>query len=261
MRGRPPRLARPLLQPEQAVERVLLARAVGVSPALGGQLEHGRVVEVAHRPEALRRGDREVEVALDAVRRAGLLEPGDQLGDLVHRLDRSDVPGGWQDAERRHVAAEQVGLALGNVLPAHAVAGRPLQQRVVDVGDVLDVLHLVPLVAPDPHEGVEGEVGGGVPQVRRVVGRDAADVELGRALRVHLGEATGGRVVDPEGQRGRRVRQPGDVDGRPGSHGGQRSRASTAARGSRASPRRAPGAGRWRAAGRRGRPSVVPLDG
>ena len=53
-RGRrvPRRLARPRGLPQQAVERVLLARPLGVAAALGEQREHGLVVEVADTAEA-----------------------------------------------------------------------------------------------------------------------------------------------------------------------------------------------------------------
>ena len=56
------------------------------------------------------------------------------------------------------------------ITPVDAVAGGPLEQRVVDVGDVLHVVHPVAAVQPHPVDQVEGQVGGGVAEVGGVVG-------------------------------------------------------------------------------------------
>ena len=101
----------------------------------------------------------------------------DQLHDQRHRLDRAHVVPGRQDIECRHVLAIELGLLLGECGPVRAGSGGAFQQRVVDVGDVLHVIDLEPAVAPDPVEQVEGDVGVGVADVGRVVGRDAADVD------------------------------------------------------------------------------------
>ena len=98
--------------------------------------------------------------------------------------DRADEVGGRQHPQRGHVLAEQLGLPLGELDPVEVDLVGPLEQRVVDVGDVLDVGDLVAGVAPGPVEQVEGDVRRGVPHVRGVVGRDAADVEPGRAVRL-----------------------------------------------------------------------------
>ena len=63
------------------------------------------------------------------------------------------------DPQCRHVLAEQRDLVGGEVPPVDAVAVGPLEQRVVDVGDVLHVVHVVPGVAQAPAEEVEGDVG------------------------------------------------------------------------------------------------------
>ena len=73
--------------------------------------------------------------------------------------------------------AEQGRSARGQVAPVDAGGRRALEQRVVDVGDVLDVPHPVARVAPGAVQQVEGDVRGRVPQVRGVVRRDAADVQ------------------------------------------------------------------------------------
>ena len=181
-RAVPRRLPRPLAAPDDAVERVLLAFSLGIAAALGEEPEH-RLAVVAGLVAERRVGrDRVVEVVLDLVDRAGGLEPLDQRDHERDRLHRADERVGRQHPQRLHVLAEQLGLALGELDPVDADLGRPLQQRVVDVGDVLDVADRVPGRPPGPVEQVEGDVGVGVAEVRRVVGRDAADVEPGHVV-------------------------------------------------------------------------------
>ena len=137
------------------------------------------VVRLAAEPG--RRGDREVDVLVDAVGRAGGRAAA-PIASVISRdrLDGADVVVRRQHPQRRHVLAEQLDLALGQLDPVLAGLRGPLEQRVVDVGDVLHVVHLVPGVAPDAVDEVEGEVGGRVAEVRRVVRRDAAHVHAGR---------------------------------------------------------------------------------
>ena len=95
--------------------------------------------------------------------------------------------------------------------PVVAAFSGALEQRVVDVRDVLDVVHVMARVAPDPLEDVEGDVGRGMPQVGGVVRRDPADVEQrGRAGRTRYdrcrwrcrGCAAGGRGPGRAGSSG-----------------------------------------------------------
>ena len=218
-RAVPGGLTRSLGAPQQAVERVLLARAVGVAAALGEDLQHGLAVEAGDRPEVRVSGHREVEVVVHAVDRARLVEALDERDDLRDGLDGADVVGRRQDAQGLHVVTEELRLALGQLDPVDLDLLGALEQRVVDVGDVLDVGHVVAGVAPGAVEQVEADVGRGVAHVGRVVGRDAADVEAGRPLGTGLDEGAGGGVVQAHHRA--RHRQSGNVGGRPGTHGGQ----------------------------------------
>ena len=111
--------------------------------------------------------------------------------DLGHRLDDPDERVGRDHGEGRHVLAEEVDLGGGELAPVLAVAGRPLEQRVVDVGDVLHVVDPVAGVAQGAADEVEGDVRRGVAEVGRVVGRDAADVQPGDLARRRAGARSG----------------------------------------------------------------------
>ncbi len=169
------------------VEFVALAGPVGIAAALGEQPQHG-VPVVARLVAELRRGvGPEVHVrilgVLDDVGGAGGQQLLDQLDDLGDGLGGRDVVTRRQHPQRRHVLAEQLGLPIAELTPANTVAGGPFEQRVVDVGDVLHVVHAVPRVQPHPVDQVERQVGGGVAEMGGVVRRDATDVHGGRLAR------------------------------------------------------------------------------
>ena len=191
---------------------------VGVTAALGEQREHRVAVVVRLLAERRVGGHREVEVVLDPVDRAGLLQPLDQGHRERDRLDRADVVLGREHPQRLHVLAEQLGLALGELGPVDAHLGRPLQQRVIDVGDVLDVDHLVAGVAPGPVQQVEADVVGRVAHVRGVVRRDAAGIEPGRPVGRGRHQGLGRRVE--QCHRRSLDRELGHLGGRPRTHAG-----------------------------------------
>ena len=100
--------------------------------------------------------------------------------------------------------------------PVDVVAGRPGQQRVVDVGDVLDVAHLVPGVTQGPQQDVERHIGRRVADVGCVVRGDAAHVHARDRAPLEVDQGGGGGVVDVD-------REPlaghgGDEGRRPGDH-------------------------------------------
>ncbi len=192
--------------PEQAVERVLLAGALGVSPAVGEHLEHLLAGPAGHLAERRVAGHREVEVGRrpgrrDVVHAPGLLQPLHHVDDQRDRLDRADVVVGREHAQGLHVGAEQLGLTLGQGDPVLAGRVGPFEERVVDVGDVLHVAHVVAGRAPGAVEQVEGDVRRGVAHVGGVVRRDPADVHPGGSVRGgHLAQRAGGAVEDPDGR-------------------------------------------------------------
>ena len=176
----PARLARPLPHPHETVEGVALARPIGIAAALGEEGCHLLAVEARDGAERRIRRDREVEVAVDVVDRAAVLQVADHLDDDRDRLDGPDVEVGRDDRQSLHVLAEQVGLSLGERLPVIVRRRGALEQGIVDVGDVLDVLDLAACGSPGANDEVERHVGVGVAHVGGVVRRDPADIEPGR---------------------------------------------------------------------------------
>ena len=146
----PGRVAGPFRQPDQDVERILLARAVRVAATLRGEFGHlGQVVPAGRagpgqraEPGVRRLG--EVDVLVHVVQGAPVGHPGAEPLDDGQRLDRPDQVGRRQDAQRLHVVAVALRLAAGQFPPVLAVPVGPFQQWVVDVGHVLHVDDGVP---------------------------------------------------------------------------------------------------------------------
>ncbi len=202
--------------PQHRVERVLLAGALGVAAALGGEQPHGLGVEPGD-PAEVRVGlHGEVDVAVELVGGADVAQPLDEGDDAGYGFDGADVVLGREHAQRGHVLTEQGRLALGEGCPVLPVAYGPLQQRIVDVGDVLDVLNLPLGVEPHALNEVERVVGRRVPHMGGVVGRDAADVDTGDGTGGEGDSAAGRGVVDSEVAA--TARQGGHLRSGPGIH-------------------------------------------
>ncbi len=188
--------------PQQRVERVAFAGPVRVAAPVGEDRGHGGLVVV--RLVAEPAGERAVEVDVRVLRVVDTVggpvgqQFRDDLDDLRDGLHGAGELAGRQHPQRRHVRAEPVDLPPAELDPVLVVAVGALQQRVVDVGDVLHVVHLVPGVQPLPVHQVEGQVGGGVADVGGVVGRDAADVHPGHPSGRRGPQLPGRRVVQPQ---------------------------------------------------------------
>ncbi len=101
----------------------------------------------------------------------------------MHGLDGADVVVRSQDVQGFHVRLEEFDLAGGQVTPVHAGGRCAFQQRIIDVGDVLDVGDLLAAVPPGPVQQVKGDVAGGMAHVGGVVRGDSADVHRLLAVR------------------------------------------------------------------------------
>ena len=186
----PARAARPKLRrvprglvhrrtpPQGKVEGVPLgARPHLTQQPLVAQLAHHRA-PAPMRQSAIRRKPAGVEI-----NRVGLIgesarvqrshrvqDPGNLGRDVRHQV-RPPPP------QRLHVGHEPAHLARRQLVPAHTVAARALEQRVVDVGHVLHVGDAHARGLQPAHQHVERAEREGMPKMPRVVGRNAADVE------------------------------------------------------------------------------------
>ncbi len=212
----PARLARAGGHPEHRVEGVLLAGALGVAAALGGEQPHGRRVEAGDLTEVRVGVDGEVDVAFEVVGGARLPQPLDEGHDARYGLDGSDVVARGQHPQGGHVLAEERRLALRQLGPVLTVAHGPLQERIVHVGHVLDVVNLPLGVEPHALNEVERVVGRRMTHVGRVVRRDAADVDAGDGTGVKGDPSAGRGVVDPKVAA--LAGQGGDLRSGPGMH-------------------------------------------
>ena len=219
-RGGPTGLTRTLGTPEQRVECLGLAGTIGITATLGEQPQHGGVVVVRFVAELRRHVSAEVHIGMigvvDGVGGARGEQFLDHLDHFVDGLGRGDVVARRKDPQCGHVLAEQPGLPRTEIAPVHTVAFGPFEQRIVDVGDVLHVVHPVTVVQPHALRQVEGEIRRRMAQMGGVVGGDAADVH-GRGptgsggANLPVGAVVEPKLRPPAGQ-------PGDLDTGPGPH-------------------------------------------
>ena len=195
--ARPARLARRAGHPQHEVKWVFFVRVVGIVAALVGRRQHLGVVHVRQLAVARVGCDAEVDVAVAHVGVAKLDQP---LDDRAHSLDLvaglGEI-GRRNDVKRRAVVDEALRLAAGDLVPGHTVALGALEQRVVDVGNVLAVAHLRALKAQIAHQRVEDQEGVRVADMGRIVGRYTTDVQRQRAVvrDVQLGRVPSARII------------------------------------------------------------------
>jgi len=141
--------------------------------------------------------DAEVDVALDVVREAALVELRDEADDLRNRLGRPRQVVGPAEPERVGVLEVPLRRARGEL---GTRTRRGPVDLVVDVGDVVDERDVVAAPAepaPEPHPEHERA---GVPDVRTRIDGGAADVHPDRpGRRRQLLEPSRERVVQTHG--------------------------------------------------------------
>src|SRR6266542_6482021 len=103
---------------------------------------------------------------------------------------------GFPPPQTPHIGEERALLAAAEVAPTHAIAGRTLQDRLVDIGDVLRIADGLSGCLEMAYEDVKDEERARVTQMCRVVWRDAADVQRDRAReRTERDDRAAARVV------------------------------------------------------------------
>ena len=191
----------------------------GISAVLSRQPDHRLGVQAGNRAEAPVGRPREVRVPVKLVERSSAGQNAVEPLDQRQRLDSSDVVLRWQCPQGRHVGPEELDLAARQVTPVLAVSVRALQQRIIHVGDILHVDHLLARVQPGSHQQIPGQERSRVTDVGSVIRGDTARIERGRRAWCSFGQPAAGGV--PDHRRGGRARQAGNVSCRPGVHGRQ----------------------------------------
>ena len=171
---------RPL--PESEVRGVALALGLGLVEATAGAGLHVVERTVTEPAVALRRANAEVDVPVGRVGVPLVDEGADHLEDALEVIADPGLLVRRQVAQPLHVLRE------GGGHPVREGAGlltgllRPLEDLVVDVGDVPDVVDVHPRGAQVPDQDVVDDETAGVAQVGVVVDRRSADVDLGDVL-------------------------------------------------------------------------------
>ena len=122
-------------------------------------------------------------------------ETADQLDDRLDSFRRARLGQRRSHVESFHVGVESGHLGLGEIQIRHSELARLRKDRVVDIGDVAHHAHLVTEILEPASKEVEGEVGRGVAEVGRVVGRDPADVHADDRGRLERDDRASRRVV------------------------------------------------------------------
>ena len=191
-RGLP--LLRPL--PEGEIERILLSLAdLDARAAL-------EIVDVALRELPVRgeRADAEVHVPAGVVREPLVHESADEGDDFGDVLRRERVYIRLQDVELVGVAEIFLHVPLGDDAIVDPLLVRLGDDLVVDIGEILDVRHVVALEPEVPPYHVARDEGEHVPDMRPVLDGHAAEVnsDLAGAHRRELFLPRAERIVDLE---------------------------------------------------------------
>ena len=153
------------------------ARVVGVCAALAAELDHGRVVEAAQASVVRIHARVEEHPAVARVCIATVDQPRNPFDHLLDVLGRARCDVDRDEADRRHVVVEHAHLFRCKGSKFDAALARDTQDVVINVGDVPHAPHRDAGVAEAPVEDVEHVIDERVAEVRRVVRRDAADVD------------------------------------------------------------------------------------
>ena len=159
-------------------------------PAVPGRRRSPRIAEhvVAVQPrDRAERGigePREVGIAVDLVERATVAEHPVEVLDQRQRLDRADVDASGGSTRRAVMSERNSAISrAASSRQSSCVPAGPLQQRVIDIGDVLHILHLLASIAPGPDQQVPRQISSRVTDMRRVVRGDPAGIQ-GRLCRL-----------------------------------------------------------------------------
>ena len=174
-------------------------RVVDVATPFTGEFQHLVDAVVTDRAELVELGHVEIDRALGDIGKAPVQHHADEAADVGNGRRRPGRRVDRECVERHHVPFEAGLLASGQVEVVHAELTRLGKERIVDVGDVAYALDLVTEVDQAPLQHVIGDEGGGMAQVRGVIGRDAAGVHEHRGAGLERHHRLSGGVIQIHG--------------------------------------------------------------
>ena len=120
--------------------------------------------------------------------------------------------------EQFHVGAEKIDLRGTQLAPIHAIALGAFEERIIHVGDVLGVIHLVAVIQQLAVDQIKGEIGRRMAQVGGIIRGNATDIHGGGLpLDVELFYLFISGIIEVKRRRG--ARYGIDVRDRPRVHG------------------------------------------
>ena len=123
-------------------------------------------------------GNPEVDIGVNLVGESLANEVFDQLDDLPHVFGGLWLDGGREDAEAGHVFVKHGDEAAGKFLAGGVLLLCPLDDLVVDIGEVADKENRIAPVTQIADDHIEDQGGPGMADMAVVIGGDAADVRL-----------------------------------------------------------------------------------
>jgi hypothetical protein len=159
--------------PQHEVPSIFLVVLVAVDPRSADDLA---VLEVGQPAVTLEGFDAVVQRTLAGVGQPSLLKPDGEIEHLLDVLARPRVLLGAFDPQRIEILEEGLYIRLGRLLQGQPLRGHPLDDLVLDVGDVHDLRHLEAEELEGAAQQVLPDVGPEVSDVGVVVNRGTAGV-------------------------------------------------------------------------------------
>ena len=159
---------------------MLFTRAIRITATLSEDLEHPFLTQMRDSSEVGIAVHSEVEIPVKFVHGPDVLQSLDVRDHCGDRLNCPDVVTRRNHLQSSHILAEELGLTITECDPVIPGRKGPLEQWVVNIGDVLHVVHIMSCIKPVPVHEIKRHIRRGVSHVGGVVRRDPADVHRGR---------------------------------------------------------------------------------
>ena len=142
----------PCGHPQEWIQRIALAGSMRVSPALCEDRDHLLAGDICDGTEAWVCANVEIEVVIHLIHEAKYLQFLNSSHHLRDCFHRSDVISRWDHTQGGHVGAKELCFAHSYVAPVLARHGSTFKKGIINVGDILGVVHCMTRIAPSTVE-------------------------------------------------------------------------------------------------------------